>query len=58
MTKEEINALIKEYITENLDIIVTTSTRSEYMYGGGYEDIPTVEVEILLDGETICSHKS
>lgn len=58
MTKEEIKALVKEYITENLDIIVTSDTRSEYQYGGGYEEIPTVEVEILLEGETICSHKS
>lgn len=58
MTKEEIKALVKEYIMENMDVVVFTSTTSQYMYGGGYEEIPTVEVEILLEGETVCIHKS
>lgn len=46
-SKEEIEALIRDYIAENLSISVEVSR------GGYWDDSPSIKVSVFLDGELV-----
>lgn len=55
MSKDELIAMIKDVISEDLSIEISTKEKSDYGYGGSTVSYVEVSVNLLLDGETIHS---